>query len=478
MTAALASLILLIAGTVMVRRYGRERRLTLEAWGLPHLPLPRGREAMGLLLPILAMGALVPASPGQGSSPSGPLMIVCDVSRSMGARDGRGPSGPVSRLEEARTRLREALRDEEGREVGIVLFASRAVLALPPTPDREAVARTLDALKPAPAALGGGSRPGQALSLARLALPVAKLGSLWLVTDGEFHGHDARMAARMLAPSLADVRVISVGGETPATVPGPDGAPWPEASRPARSLRDPAAAAALGKALGGSRQPEATDAWATSTSDMVRLLTIVTCLALWGRIPTRLSAGERRALAAVALTGLLQGATWASLPDLWAGQEAWQRGEPEQAARHYQRALRHRDPHPAAMYDLACVDLAMGRTARARERFTLAEKQRGASRRLKAASAYNLGMVEGRSGRWQAAATAFRRSLALLPGDADARHNLAVAEAHLRARDSSPEADTDALRTLQAALTRDRTPRASEPSPDTARSPGDTAPDW
>lgn len=478
MIAALASLILFIAGAVMVRRYGRERRLTLEAWGLPGLPLPRGREAMGLLLPVLAMVALVPATHGQGGSPDGPLMIVCDVSRSMGARDGRGPSGLTSRLEEARTRLREALRDEEGREVGIVIFASRATLALPPTPDREAVTRTLDALVPAPAELGGGSRPGPALSLARLALPVARPGSLWLVTDGEFHGHDARAAARLLAPALADVCVISVGGETPATVPGPDGAPWPEASRPARSLRDAASAAALGKALGGGRRPGTTDAWAASAADMVRLLAIASCLALWGRIPTRLSAGGRRALTALALAGLLQGATWASLPDLWAGQEAWQRGEPEQAARHYQRALRRKDPHPAALYDLACVDLAVGRMAEARERFTLAERQQGASRRLKAACAYNLGMVEGRSGRWQAAATAFRRSLALTPGDADARHNLAIAEAHLRTQDSPSEADAASLRTLQAALSRDRRPGASKPLPEADRGPGDTAPDW
>ncbi|MEB3238312.1 MAG: VWA domain-containing protein [Candidatus Sericytochromatia bacterium] len=478
MMASAATLILLIAGVLLARWHGRDRKRTLEAWGVEGPDLPRGREMFGVLLPAVAMAAVAIGNPGAGSASRGPLMLVVDVSRSMGARDGEGGAGST-RLDEARARLAEALGEEgENREIGLVVFATRAALALPPTPDREALARSLAALTPAPAELGGGSRPGPALSLARLALPTKGKGSLWLVTDGEFHGSDARPAARALARHLDTVRVFTVGSSAAAPVPGPGGGPFPSAARAALTRRDSAAADALGRAMGVQEKPRPASRMTAPLADLLRLLTLVACLMLWLRIPLRATASARRAAAAVLATVLLSGSTWASWPDLWAGHEAWQRGEPEVAAMHYQRALKRQDPHPAARYDLGCVELARGRLSEARTQFVQAARQPGATRRLKASCAYNLGIVEGRSGRWQEAAMAFRQSLALQPGDADARHNLAVAEAHLQSPQASTEATSEARRTLAAALARDSRPRPASTMPRPGEGPSETTPDW
>ena len=129
------------------------------------------------------------------------IILAIDVSRSMKATDVQ-----PTRLAAARLAARAFLRKiPEKFRVGVVSFASRATVAIPPTEDRELVGAALDALRP-----GEGTAIGDAVVLsARLGRNQrASDGSLppravLLISDGapdggntspEVAAHQARMA--------------------------------------------------------------------------------------------------------------------------------------------------------------------------------------------------------------------------------------------------------------------------------------------
>jgi Ca-activated chloride channel family protein len=84
------------------------------------------------------------------------IVLAMDVSRSMKATDVQ-----PSRLDAARTAAKTFLADVPAKyRVGIVSFATRAVVALPPTTDRELANAALDALR-----TGEGTAIGDAVAL-------------------------------------------------------------------------------------------------------------------------------------------------------------------------------------------------------------------------------------------------------------------------------------------------------------------------
>lgn len=97
------------------------------------------------------------------------VILAVDVSRSMKAKDI-----PPTRLGAARLAAKAFLRRiPERYRVGVVSFASRATVAVPPTEDRELVENALDSLRP-----GEGTAIGDAVVLS------ARLGRNQRASDG------------------------------------------------------------------------------------------------------------------------------------------------------------------------------------------------------------------------------------------------------------------------------------------------------
>jgi Ca-activated chloride channel family protein len=123
-----------------------------EPGRLRYLPL----AVLLLALTAMVVGVARPHATVNVSREEATVVLALDVSRSMKATDVE-----PTRLDAARNAAKEFLADiPEKYRVGIVSFATRAVVALPPTADRELASRALDTLKP-----GEGTAIGDAVAL-------------------------------------------------------------------------------------------------------------------------------------------------------------------------------------------------------------------------------------------------------------------------------------------------------------------------
>jgi Ca-activated chloride channel family protein len=130
-----------------------------------HLPLAILLAALTAMIVGVARPHAVVTVPREEAT----VLLVVDVSRSMTATDVR-----PSRLGAARGAAEAFLRTVPVRfRVGVVSFASAAVVALPPTADRELARQALAALRP-----GEGTALGDAVALA------AELGKRERASDG------------------------------------------------------------------------------------------------------------------------------------------------------------------------------------------------------------------------------------------------------------------------------------------------------
>jgi Ca-activated chloride channel family protein len=134
------------------------------------------------LLAIAAAGPRLPLEIiGEQEAQDANIMLVVDISRSMSAADVR-----PNRLRRAQIELEELLTRAEGLRLGVIVYAARAHLYVPPTADHDALRfylASLDALTPPTQ----GSRPGEALALAYEELRAAPgKSAVILVTDGDF----------------------------------------------------------------------------------------------------------------------------------------------------------------------------------------------------------------------------------------------------------------------------------------------------
>jgi Ca-activated chloride channel homolog len=151
------------------------------------------------------------------------VVLALDVSRSMKAEDVE-----PTRLDAARNSAKAFLEEVPERfRVGLVTFATRAVVALPPTQDRELAARALDTLKP-----GEGTAIGDAVALSLQigrrqreedgAIPPT---SVLVISDGARDGgilepEAAAERARKLGVPVYTVLVGTPEGVVEETLPG------------------------------------------------------------------------------------------------------------------------------------------------------------------------------------------------------------------------------------------------------------------
>lgn len=109
------------------------------------------------------------------------VMFVLDVSPSMAARD----MGGMTRLEAAKSAIRQIVTKNTGAAFGIVALATEAAVSVPPTTDHETFLSTLETLSVG--MLGDGSALGTGISTAvyHLIASRAPVKCIVLITDGE-----------------------------------------------------------------------------------------------------------------------------------------------------------------------------------------------------------------------------------------------------------------------------------------------------
>jgi Ca-activated chloride channel family protein len=164
---ALIGLLLVPALVVLYILYERRRQASAERFGNPDL-LPNvidrapGRlRHLPLVVLLIALAAMIvgvarPHANVRVPREEATVILALDVSRSMRATDVA-----PSRLDAARAAAKAflALVPDKFR-VGVVSFATRAVVGVPPTADRSLVEASLDSLRP-----GEGTAIGDAVAL-------------------------------------------------------------------------------------------------------------------------------------------------------------------------------------------------------------------------------------------------------------------------------------------------------------------------
>lgn len=209
---ALLVLPLLVAIWWLRRRRANVWRQTVDAHLLRHLLVGRDRRAWGGLLLLLlgtaiAIVALAGPSWRQVAQPlwqtPSPLVVALDLSSRVTATDL-----PPSRLLQARAKLATLLRERQGGEVALLVYADDAYTVAPLTDDMANVALYLDALAPGVMPRDG-QRADRALETAVKLLQQsgARGGDILLLTDRA--DADAEQAA---AAARAQGFVVSVLG--------------------------------------------------------------------------------------------------------------------------------------------------------------------------------------------------------------------------------------------------------------------------
>ncbi|MBI2384900.1 MAG: VWA domain-containing protein [Elusimicrobia bacterium] len=454
-----AGALLLPAAWALLRWAEARRRAVSEAMGRGLVPSGR-KASVRLRLAGIAFLLLALAGPQFGvelvetRSDSRQAVIAVDVSLSMLAQDVK-----PNRLERAKSSLSLLIDQLRGERIGVVAFAGEAVTVCPLTQDADAAKQLLGALES-----GAVPTPGSAVGSA-LRTATAMLGrypggkAVVLLTDGEDHKSDPLGAAREAA--VAGVRVFAVGIGTP------DGEPIPSAGGTYHkdpkggtvvSRLDESTLAQIARETGGAyyrttpgsdeiadiakriRELDAAKgvsgtanlwrnryAWPAAAAFLLLLLELLSSLRpIAGAAPSA-AVARSVVVAAASLVALAAPSAAATAEgSLRAGNRLYGREKYEGALERYGEAAAKapKDPRPAfnaggALYRLEKLDdaTAMYETVAARKDLPAATR---------AAALYNLGNARFKAGDFPNAAAAFRGSLALSPGDAEARHNLAV----------------------------------------------------
>jgi len=211
------------------------RRLRSRSWQeicdpalLPHLLLGRSQRRANWPLWLLLVGLLLAltalAGPTWKKQPQpllrqqSALVILLDLSRSMNAGDLK-----PSRLERARLKIKDILRQRREGQTALVAFAGDAFVVTPLTDDNHTIELLLGSLDPELMPVQG-SNPTRAMKLGAELLQRAglKKGVLLLVTD-EDRPQAADAAARKLNQQGIELEVLGVGTPQGAPIPLPDG---------------------------------------------------------------------------------------------------------------------------------------------------------------------------------------------------------------------------------------------------------------
>jgi Ca-activated chloride channel family protein len=228
------------------RQWSRRRRPPAERIGFPALGFLEGAPAERLsrwrwlpdalhaaALALLVVALARPQRPHDVQeirSQSRNIMVALDISSSMKATDFK----PGNRLEVARGVLSEFARRREGDLMGLVIFAGRAFLQAPLTPDTDLLGEMLDrvdiGLLPDGTAIG----TALALSLGQLRELPPAASAIVLITDGANNtGQPSPYVAAEAARAIG-VRIHTVGVSAPDTSALDDGFIWREGRTPDR----------------------------------------------------------------------------------------------------------------------------------------------------------------------------------------------------------------------------------------------------
>lgn len=454
-----AGALLLPAAWALLRWADARRRSVSAAMGRGLAPA--GRTAAGRLrLAGIAFLLLALAGPQFGvelvetRSDARQAMIAVDVSLSMMTQDVK-----PNRLERAKSSLSLLIDQLRGERVGVVAFAGEAVTVCPLTQDADAAKQLLGALE-----VGAVPTPGTAVGAA-LRTAVAMLGrypggkAVILLTDGEDHKSDPLGAAREAA--AAGVRVYAVGIGTPDGEPIPsEGGTYHKDAKGGTvvSRLDESTLAQIARETGGAYyrttpgSDEITDiakrireldaakgvsgtanlwrnryAWPASAAFLLLLLELLSSLRPLAGAAAPAAAARAAALAGAAVLALAAPSSAATAESsLRAGNRLYGRERYEGALERYGEAAAKapKDPRPAFNAGGALYRLEKLEDATAMYESVAARKDLPPATR--AAALYNLGNARFKSGDLANAASAFRASLSLSPGDGAARHNLAV----------------------------------------------------
>lgn len=258
LAAPLVAALLVTWDTLRRRRVGRLAEAVGMRSGLPRASVRTALAVAAGVLAVLALagpGVRVSSRPGDGGSPDGSgvldLVLAVDVSRSMAADDGAPHRAAAARL--AATRLATL---PGAARVGLVAFASRAHLLVPPTGDRGLVQVHLDGLEPeAFTAQGTDLAAGLEAALdAAAGAGGASARAVILVSDGEGFEAGTALPAALARAGREGVPVHTVMVGTPAGAPVP-GAPG-ETTRARPEVMERIAAATGGRSARASEGVE------------------------------------------------------------------------------------------------------------------------------------------------------------------------------------------------------------------------------
>lgn len=358
-------------------------------------------------------------------------VLVFDLSLSMYADDLK-----PSRLERARFKLRDILDQSEESLTGLIVFAGSSHVVTPLTDDTNTIINMINGLSPDIMPIKG-SNPLEALESARDLMTQAGIsdGHIILMTDDLDADFTAR-AQQVVDTQRMPVSILALGTTDGAPIRLPDGNLLKSAQgaivvpgTPIGRMRDAA------QQLGGRFASLSAD-----NSDIDRILALRTAILdnqgsgnerefdVWHEAGPLLvllllpfaAAGYRRGwlgCAAFLLVGSLstqptvaQANTW---EDLWQtpdqqGQQAWQRGDFEQAEE------RFKDPAWKGSAAYRAGDYA--------------EAARWYSELDSAQAHYNRGNALARQGQLEQALSAYQNALSLDPALEDAAHNKQVVE--------------------------------------------------
>lgn len=419
--------------------------------GMPTIPSPAAAMVRYLLAAAcMVLAILNPqreasrlALPGEAVR----LLLMIDLSNSMYATD----IAPT-RLHNARSLALRVQEGLPGAQLGVLLFAGTAWLALPVTPDAMAVRQVLQTMAPEQMPLQG-TNLGQALQVAAQAfgsVPLAPKAVL-LITDGE--DLEDGIGPGLEAMRQMDARIYTVGIGTaqgsPLRLPGsiqsltgPDG-------EVVISRLDESTLQDLADATGGTYHPYQAGSQAWIDEIIAQLQKVATqpvndqrviqyqsyapwlvlaalALLLWpGKLhlcrPTR-----AKPMAMVALLMATQAA--AQLPGdtaalLERGHAAWLQQDMPTALRFYNEVLRQHPNHYVSRFQAGLAMLRRQQFKEAAEQFAnLASTPQPAP--IQGAALYNQGLALAQQGHHAAAIEALQKAQRLLPNHPDVRASL------------------------------------------------------
>lgn len=142
------------------------------------------------------------------------IMLVVDVSRSMGERDFPSGMGYTSRLEGLKTAVAEYVKNRSQDRIGLVVFGQNAYLQSPLTTDVGLVEQFVKTLQPRMAGDGTAIGDGLGLALKRLKKVSDSSRAIILMTDGvNTAGQILPLKAAHVAKELGvQVHTIGIGG--------------------------------------------------------------------------------------------------------------------------------------------------------------------------------------------------------------------------------------------------------------------------